>query len=336
MSATQPDSPIDHPPASASQFPLVLRGYDRHLVDSRLAELVEQIDNERRRSHQAEQALHKLQLDIKAGRQLPEWFASLGAEVRKVGEQAGLAAETLLGEAGKRAQATVDAAQVEAADRLKAAKEQANSLEETARTALQAAETERARLQAEATAAAERLVADAAKQAQEAIAAAEAQAADRLKAAEAEANSLEETARTALQAAETERARLQAEATAAADEARAQADRDAAAILAKAHEEATLAWQKAARERVLLEAEAERLTTLRRRMVEQLGQVYAPLGLTLVDTRREGDPGDERAHERQTREIDGPATARDTKEDEANHPARPKDEERSSYQEEYG
>jgi hypothetical protein len=66
-------------------------------------------------------------------------------------------------------------------------------------------------------------------------------------------------------------------------------------MLAKAQEEAALAWEKAARERVLLEAEAERLSSLRQRMVERLGQVYAPLGLSLVDTRREPEPGSEGA-----------------------------------------
>jgi hypothetical protein len=268
MSATQPDVPADSP-ASTPQFPLVLRGYDRHLVDTRVAELVEQLNKERERSHQAEEALQQLQLDIKAGRQLPQWFANLGAEVRQVGEQAGIAAETLLGEAGKHAQATVDAAQVEAADRVKAA--------------------------------------------------------------EAQANSLEETARKALEEAQTERARIQAEATAAAEETRAQADRDASAILAKAHEEATLAWQKAARERVLLEAEAERLTTLRRRMVEQLGQVYAPLGLTLVDTRRELDHNDEGPSEPPTGQLDAPATASDVEHRKDDESARPENQDSNGY-----
>jgi hypothetical protein len=90
---------------------------------------------------------------------------------------------------------------------------------------------------------------------------------------------------------------------------RAQADRDAAATLDKAQEEATLAWQKAARERALLEAEMERLTTLRQRMVEQLGQVYAPLGLTLVDTRRELETSDQGALEAPTGQLTAPASA---------------------------
>ena len=87
------------------------------------------------------------------------------------------------------------------------------------------------------------------------------------------------------------------------------ADRDATALLDKAQEEATLAWQKAARERVLLEGETERLTTMRQRMIEQLGQVYAPLGLTLVDTRQELEPSNRGALEAPTGQQYAPATA---------------------------
>ena len=254
MSASQPATPSDpgDPKASVSQFPLVLRGYERHLVDTRLAELVEELDKQRRRADETEQALSQLQQDIKDGRQLPAWFASLGAEVRQVGEQAAIAAEQLLAEAGTRAQVAIHGAEAEAASRRRAAEEEASNLEQRARDTLAQAETERAQSQAEATAAAKRLITEAETRAQE-----------------------------ALTQAQAERARIQAEATAAAEELRAQADRDAAAMLDKAQEEATLAWQKAARERVLLEAETERLTTLRQLMVEQLGQVYAPLGLTL-------------------------------------------------------
>src|SRR5215216_6627122 len=278
MSASQPAtlSDPDDPKASVSQFPLVLRGYERHLVDARLAELVEELDKQRRRADEAEQALQQLQQDIKDGRQLPAWFASLGAEVRQVGEQAAIAAEQLLAETGTRAQVAIHGAEAEAADRRKAAEEQASNLEHRARETLAQAETERAQSQAEATAAAERLIAEADTRAQEAMDTSAAQAAARLKAAE---------------------------------EQRARADRDAAAMLDKAQEEATLAWQKAARERVLLEAETERLATLRQRMVEQLGQVYAPLGLTLVDTRQELKPSNHGALEAPTGQLNAPPTA---------------------------
>jgi cell division septum initiation protein DivIVA len=251
MSARQPETPSDpndaiDPKGSVAQFPMVRRGYDRHLVDVRVAQLVDRLNTHRQRADEAEQALGQLQLEIKEGRQLPAWFTSLGAEVRQVGEQAAIAAEQLLAEAATRAQAAIHGAETEAASRRKAAEEQASNLEQTARDTL-----------------------------------AQAQA---------------------------ELARIQAEATAAAEEARAQADRDAA-TLDKAQEEATLAWQKVTRERVLLEAETERLTTLRQRMVEQLGQVYAPLGLTLVDTRQELEPSNRGALEAPTGQQNAPATA---------------------------
>ena len=72
MIATEPATPGDHQ-GSVPQFPIVLRGYDRHLVDTRLVELLDQLDKQRRRVDEAEQALQR------GGRQVPEWFASLGA-----------------------------------------------------------------------------------------------------------------------------------------------------------------------------------------------------------------------------------------------------------------
>jgi hypothetical protein len=312
MSASQPETdPNDtlDPKGSLAQFPLVLRGYDRHLVDTRLAELAEELNQQRQRADEVERALQQLQQDVRVGRQLPAWFSSLGAEVRQVGEQAARAADQLLAEAGTHAQAAIDGAEAEAASRRKAAEEQAQTLEQRAQETIAQAEAERDRSQREATAAAERLVAEAETRAQEAMDDAAAQAAARLKAAEDQAHNLEQSAQDTLAQAQAERARIQAEATAAAEELRAQADRDAAALLDKAQEEATLAWQKAARERGLLDAETERLTSLRQRMVEQLGQVYAPLGLTLVDTRQELEPSNRGALEAPTDQPDTPATA---------------------------
>src|SRR5215217_8095950 len=310
MSASQPETdPNDtlDPKGSLAQFPLVLRGYDRHLVDTRLAELAEELNQQRRRADEAEQALQQLQQDVRGGRQLPAWFSSLGAEVRQVGEQAARAADQLLAEAGTHAQAAIDGA--EAASRRKAAEEQAHTLKQRAQETIAQAEAERDRSQREATAAAERLIAEAETRAQEAMDDAATQAAARLKGAEDQARNLEQSAQNTLAQAQAERARIQAEATAAAEELRAQADRDAGALLDKAQEEATLAWQKAARERGLLDAETERLTSLRQRMVEQLGQVYAPLGLTLVDTRQELEPSNRGALEAPTDQPHTPATA---------------------------
>jgi hypothetical protein len=225
MSATEPGTGAN-PTDSAPQFPLVSRGYDRHLVDSRMAELVGQLATERRRGDQAERALSQLQLDTKARRtQGPDWIASVEADAVAVLEHAGVVAAKLLADAGRRIEATIEAAGTKAADRLKAAAERASNLEQRARATLAEAETEQARIQAAAIEAAEQL--------------------------------------------------------------RARADREASAIVATAHNEAELARQKAAHERRLLEAEAGRLTTLRRATVEQLGRVYAPIGLILVDARGE-------------------------------------------------
>ena len=223
MSADKPH-PTTDPRASVAQFPVVLRGYDRELVDLRVAELVARLQQERQYRREVEQALRQLQLDVEANRgQLPGWFASAGDEVNQVLEQAGAAAKQLLTEAGKRVQVTIETAHGQAAERIKTAEDQANQLEQAA----------------EAT----------------------------------------------LAHAQRERVRLEAEAIQAADQARAQADRDAKALLSKAQDEAELAWLKASRERMLLQAEAERLAALRQTMVDRLQRVYAPLGLTLVDTR---------------------------------------------------
>jgi hypothetical protein len=46
-------------------------------------------------------------------------------------------------------------------------------------------------------------------------------------------------------------------------------------------------------------------------MVDQLGQVYAPLGLTLVDTRQQLEPSNQAALEAPTGQPTAPATASD-------------------------
>jgi hypothetical protein len=233
MRASHQDPTADHQPSylrradpgrGVPQFPLVLRGYDRQLVDARVAELAERLAAERERSQQAEQALRQLQAELQQGRhQLPAWFAELGEEVSKVVQEAGLAAGRLLTEAGKRAQQAVDAAQAQAAERLGAAEQQANALEQAARQRL----------------------------------------------ADAEAT----------------QARLEVEANEAAQQRLAQAEREGQALLTAAKQQADTAWQQAAKERQRLQLEAEQLTAHRQAMVEQLARVYAPLGLTLVDTR---------------------------------------------------
>jgi hypothetical protein len=164
--------------------------------------------------------------------------------------------------------------------------------------------TEVDRVLEEAGTTAAKLLAAAGRRVQEAVDQGERQAADRLRAAEAEARRLEQAARQALTDAEVERARIEAAATRAAEERQAQADRDAKALLAKANEEASRALDQAAQERRLLEAESQHLTTLREAMVQQLVKVYAPLGLTLVDTRGELQPAARDRHRAEAEEPD--------------------------------
>jgi hypothetical protein len=141
----------------------------------------------------------------------------------------------------------------------------------------------------QAAVAAARLLAEAGRRIEATIETAGAKAADRLRIAAEQASNLEQQARATLVEAETERVRIEAAAIQAAEQLRARADREANAIIAGAHEEAELAWQAAAHQRRLLEAEADRLTDLRRATIERLGRVYAPLGLILVDS--SGEPG---------------------------------------------
>jgi hypothetical protein len=221
MTASEFDSAAD-PSDSGPPFPVVDWGYDRQLVDFRVAELVRQLAQARRRADHAEQAWSQLQRDLHtAGPQAPEEGAGLEADMAQVLEQAGVIAARVLAEAGRRIEATIVAAGTKAAERLKAAAQQASSLEHQARQLLAEAELERAHIQAAATRTAEQL--------------------------------------------------------------RAGADREARALVARAREDAELAWQQAVRQRRLLQAEAEALATHRQRMVEQLGRLYAPLGLLVVE-----------------------------------------------------
>ena len=146
-----------------------------------------------------------------------------------------------------------------------------------------AREADTAQMLEQAGVVAARLLAEAGRRVEATILAAGAKAADRLKTAAQQASSLERQARQLLAEAELERARIQAAATRNAEQLRAQADREARALIARAREDAELAWQAAVRQRRLLEAEADALATHRQRMVEQLGRLYAPLGLLVVD-----------------------------------------------------
>ncbi len=216
--------PASEPNGGSGHFPVVLRGYDRQLVEARLGELAGQLEQERRQRADAEQRLHQVDAgNALAVRDQPTAsFVSLGARAAKVFEEAGAVAERLIGEAQEQARAIIDAAQAEAAERLEAAEEQASALEQAARQTLTEAEAEQARIEAEAAESAEALLAD--------------------------------------------------------------ADRDAEAERAAAREEIRRAWHKADRERLLVEAETQRLQTLRGILADQLGQVHVHLGLALHAT----------------------------------------------------
>jgi cell division septum initiation protein DivIVA len=225
MSVAQP-GPATDPAVTLPRFPVTLWGYERRYVDSFVSGLAEQLERERQRSDQAERGLRQLQQDVEHGRaQVPAWFNSVGTEIDQVLDNAGRAAAKLLAEAGRRIQAATDAAELQAAERLREAEEQVHKLGESARAAVEDAQAERARIEGAARRAAE--------------------------------------------------------------EQLARADRDTRDLLARAHDEARRVHEHADRERQQLEDERTQLATLRQSMVEQLVQVYAPLGLTLVDARGE-------------------------------------------------
>ena len=157
VSASETD-PAGDPSAGDSPFPVVLWGYDRDLVDVRMAELVRQLADEGRRAAQAEQALSRLRLDIEGGQvQGPEKDVVVAADMAEALQQAGVVAARVLAEAGRQIEATVTAAEVKAADRLRAAAQQAGHLEQQARQLLAEAQMERASVEAAAVSAAERL-----------------------------------------------------------------------------------------------------------------------------------------------------------------------------------
>ena len=153
------------------EFPVVLRGYDRQLVDSRVGRMAEQLAQERRQRAEAERALERLRQGQEHGNALvvqepATSLAGLGRRAAKVFEEAGAVAERLIEEAGQQARGIVAAAQAEVAQRLAAAEEQADEVKRAAEATLTAAQAERARIETEAAEAAEALVDQARRDAQ--------------------------------------------------------------------------------------------------------------------------------------------------------------------------
>ena len=168
MSAGEADPAAD-PSDSGPPFPIVDWGYERHLVDFRVAELVQQLAEARWRGDQAEEALLQLQLTLHTGRaEGPD--GAVEADPAQALQRAGVIAARVLAAAGRWVEATIVAAGAKAADRLKMAAEQASSLERQARQLLAEAELERTRIQAAATHTAEQVRAAADREARALIA----------------------------------------------------------------------------------------------------------------------------------------------------------------------
>jgi cell division septum initiation protein DivIVA len=146
---------------AAAEFPMVLRGYDRQQVDARLGELGELLAQERQQRAEAEQALDRLRQGNAPAVLEPSAvsFAGLGTRAAKVFEEAGAVAERLIEEGRAQARAIVDAAQAEVAQRLAAAEEKADKIQQAAAATLEEAKAERARTEAEAAEASEELLA---------------------------------------------------------------------------------------------------------------------------------------------------------------------------------
>lgn len=140
--ATPPAEPkLDMPP-----FPVVLRGFDRQQVEAWGKEVASQVQQERLRADQAEQALYRMQLRQPATAS----FRHLGAHVGDVLEEAGRSAEKMLVDAAQRAQEAIDAAAAEAGQVISVAERRAAEIEQAAHQTLKDGQAERARLEGEA------------------------------------------------------------------------------------------------------------------------------------------------------------------------------------------
>jgi chromosome segregation ATPase len=136
--------------AIAARFTVGIRGYEKAQVETRLAELVAQLDQARRRADKAEQSLTKAEAEVEAVRSLKPSFEHLGAEAAKILEQAGASAESMLGDARDRGRKAIEEAEATAAERLAAAEARAADLERAARKTLEDAKNEGARIEEDA------------------------------------------------------------------------------------------------------------------------------------------------------------------------------------------
>jgi hypothetical protein len=150
VNAFEPQSPTE-PTLDMPQFVVVRRGLDRQQVEAWGKQLTSQIQQERRRADQAEQALYRTQLEPTG---TPS-FTHLGSHAAGIIEEAGRSAENLLLDAAERAQEAVDEAEADAAEIITAAEGRAGEIEGAARQDAQRLRAEGARVAEETRQAAE-------------------------------------------------------------------------------------------------------------------------------------------------------------------------------------
>jgi cell division septum initiation protein DivIVA len=140
MSVFEPPTTAASPPGielDPPDFPIVVRGYDRHRVNAYLRNVVSRLRAEHDRATQAEQA---------ASNDQPPTFERLGAEAIKVLELATQSAEVLVEQARKHGESIVEEAEGQAADLLEETRQQAERLHAAARGTLREAADERDRM----------------------------------------------------------------------------------------------------------------------------------------------------------------------------------------------
>jgi len=145
VSAFEPAPPAE-PKLDLPQFLIVLRGFDRGQVEAWGRELASQVQQERLRADQAEQALYRMQLQQPA---TPS-FTQVGARVGDALEEASRSAQKLLVDAAEWSQEAVDAADAEATQRIAAAERRVAEIERAAHQLLDQARAEAALVEGEA------------------------------------------------------------------------------------------------------------------------------------------------------------------------------------------
>jgi hypothetical protein len=141
VSAFEPQ-PFAEPKLDMPEFAVVRRGFDRGQVEVWGNELTNQIDRERRRANQAEEALYRMQIDASS---TPS-FSHLGSHVAEILEEAGRSAEKMLLDAADRAREVIDEAEAERAEMIKAAQAQTGEIQDAARQDAEQARAEGARV----------------------------------------------------------------------------------------------------------------------------------------------------------------------------------------------